>query len=341
MSLGLDVGTKLIKIVELEKDGEAFSLKSSGIVPNSGKPLENIEDEKEMAVIAESIIRLKKDAGIDEKNVNISLPERSVFSRVISFPPLTEQEVASAVKWEAEQYIPIPIEDAIVQHQIIGSGISPKDKSGKERIAVLLVAAPKKLVEKYLKVAQLARLEVQSVETEMIALSRSVSIPNQLVLAVDMGASSTNMAVSKGSQLLFSRSVPTGGDVLTRSITQSLGINVQQAEQYKKAYGLDKNQLEGKIYGSLSPIMGTIFDEIKKTIQFYQNEYSGGVPGSVMLSGGGAGIQEIISFASEKLGVEVGIINPFSKMKIEEATLKKLAPYLPFYSIAVGCAMRT
>src|SRR3990172_1117200 len=119
MSVGLDIGSKTIKIVELEQSGSGFALRASGIVGYSGGSIEKMADEKELAPLADAIRKLYRDAKISSKEVSIALPETQVFTRSIKFPILSDAEIASAVRWEAEQYIPIPINEAIIQHQII------------------------------------------------------------------------------------------------------------------------------------------------------------------------------------------------------------------------------
>ncbi|KKT32555.1 MAG: type IV pilus assembly protein PilM, nonfunctional, partial [Candidatus Woesebacteria bacterium GW2011_GWB1_44_11] len=109
---GLDIGSKTIKIVELEKEGEGFSLSASGIVGYSGITVDRMIDEKEMASLGQIIKKLHKEAGVSSGDVVISIPEPLVFTRTIKFPLLTDAEIASAVKWESEQYIPIPVAEA-------------------------------------------------------------------------------------------------------------------------------------------------------------------------------------------------------------------------------------
>src|SRR3990170_924339 len=170
MSVGLDIGTKTVKMVELEPSGKGFKLRAAGVLGYKGVSVQKLEEEKDFAALAEVVKKLHTDAKISSKEIVLALPEDEVFTRTIKFPPLTDQEIASAVKWEAEQYIPIPIAEAIIQHTIIErrENVSPPE------VVVLLVAAPKSLVEPYTRVAQMAGLSVVGVETALIALSRSL-----------------------------------------------------------------------------------------------------------------------------------------------------------------------
>ena len=334
--VGLDIGSKTIKIVEVVKDGNAFRLKASGVIGFQGVTPDKATDVNELTSLATVIKKLHKEAGISAKEVAIALPEAQVFTRTVKFPPLTDQEISSAVKWEAEQYIPIPIADAIIQHQIIGRN----ETSVPPEVVVLLVAAPKSLVEPYTRVVQMAGLSVVGVETELIALSRSLAPQNQTVLLVDFGARSTDIAVVKNGQLTFTRTIPTAGEAFTRAVAQSLGIEISQAEQYKRTYGLSGSQLEGKIKIALDPIFRVVVEEMKKAIHFYQSEEKEEAPKSIILSGGTAGLPEAISLLSKMMGLEVVIGNPFAKIAVDPEAAKSLASFAPLYSIAVGLAMR-
>jgi type IV pilus assembly protein PilM len=335
MSVGIDIGSKTIKIVELSRDGDKFVLKASGIVGHKSVTPAQIKDDKEFGVLAESIKKLHKEAKVSSKNVSIALPETQVYTRTIRFPLLTDSEIASAVKWEAEQYIPIPVDEAIIQHQII-----ERSEGSPAQVVVLLVAAPKALVEKYAKAIEMAGLSLASVETELIALVRALAPVDQTVLLVDLGARSTNIAIAKNAQLVFSRSIPTAGEAFTRAVAQILGVQEAQAEEYKRTYGLSKTQLEGKIKVALEPVFRMVADEMKKAVHFYQSEEKGDSPSSAILSGGTAGMPEVASSLTQMLGIEVIVGNPFSKVEVEPEAVKSLAGYAPFYSTSVGLAMR-
>ncbi len=334
--VGLDIGTKTIKIVELEKEGVSFSLSASGIVGFSGNSVEKIVDDKEMSAFAQVVKKLHAETGTGSKDIVLAIPEQGAFTRTVSFPLLTDAEITSAVKWELEQYIPIPAAEAISQHIIL----ERNEKSSPPSVLVLLVAAPRVLVEKYTKLVQMAGLNPVAVETELVALTRALAPPDKTVLLVDLGANSTDIAIARNSLLCFSRSIPLAGEAFTRAVSQGLGVNATQAEEYKKTYGLVSSQLEGKVKTALDPVLRLVVDEIKKAISFYQSEQKGEAPTAIQVSGGTSGMPQIITSLTELLGIEVSVANPFAKVKMDPETAKKLAPYAPLYSIACGLAMR-
>lgn len=334
--VGLDIGSKTIKAVELAKEGDNFRLLASGIIGHTGEAVEHIKEEKDTASLAEIIKKLFKEAKISSKEVSVSIPESQVFTRTITFPMLTDQEIESAVKWEAEQYIPIPLKEAIIQHQIL----ERRENATPPGVAVLLIAAPRTLVEKYTRITQMAGLTPVVVETSLMAAARALSPVDQTVMIIDLGARSTDMAIVKNGMLSFSRSVATAGEAFTRAVAQTLGVEMQQAEAYKRTYGLSGTQLEGKIRGALDPVFRMVTDEIKKAIHFYQTEEKGDAPRAVILSGGTAGMPEAVGVLTELLGLEVVVGNPFAKVVVNPDAAKSLAPFAPLYSIAVGLAER-
>ena len=334
MGVGLDIGTKTIKIVELAKEGNSFKLNGSGVVGYKGITPGNFKEEKDLLELAQVIKKLHKEARISSKDITIALPEEKIFTRVIDFPLLTDQEISSAIKWEAEQYIPIPIAEAIVQHQII----SRIEKGSPSGVKVLLVAVSRNLVEIYVKLLQSANLNTVKVDTELLSLTRVFAPNDKTSLIIDFGASSTDIAICNKGILSFSRSIPTAGEAFSRAVAQKLNITPQQAEEYKKAYGLS-SKLEEKIKGALDPVIRSVSDEIKKAIFHYQSEEKGEMPSSVILSGGSSGMPEVVTYLSKILGLEIVVGDPFAKVSLSTDAQKVLAPYAPLYSIAVGLAM--
>src|SRR3990167_3156469 len=123
--IGLDIGSKTIKVVELERSGKINKLVTVGVSAAPPKGLLSELPLDHMA-LAEAIKKTCLDARVTTRRVNIALPESMAFTRVIEMPMLSDKELASAIRWEAEQYIPLPLSEAILDYQIMG-----KDMSGK------------------------------------------------------------------------------------------------------------------------------------------------------------------------------------------------------------------
>src|SRR3989344_7319197 len=105
-TLGIDLGTANIKIARVS----GRKIEQLAVTPNPlGKVL--LEMEKDRDGMAEVIKRLLVENGIKERRFKIAVSESVVYSRVITLPVLTDTELASAIKWEAEQYIPVPLSE--------------------------------------------------------------------------------------------------------------------------------------------------------------------------------------------------------------------------------------
>lgn len=338
MSVGLDIGSKTIKVVELEKAGQGFSLRSAGAVNFQATQIEKLSDQKEIDTFAQTIKKLFVDARISSKKVTISIPESLIFMRTVKFPLLTNEEIESAVKWEAEEYIPIPVKDAIVRHKIL----ERQEVGNPPQVLVQVIAVPKLLVEKYMNIMSSAGLEVVAIETELLALSRTWGVPEKTVLLADFGARSTNIAIVKNEQLFFSRSVPTAGEAFSRAVSLGLGVTPIQSEEYKATYGLTDTQLEGKVGRAIRPVMNVIVDELKKSVSYFQMETRNEAPRSLILSGGTSGLPGIAAELTKILNMEVQVGNPFTRpnLAVDPESARSLANFAPIYSVAVGLALR-
>jgi len=331
---GLDIGSSNIKIVQLKKNKDKYQLTAFGSAPSTTKGLLS-EAESDITALAEVIKKLHKEIGIKTKNIATALPQDQVFTRVITLPNLSNEEIESALQWEAEQYVPIPLSEVILTYEIVGK----TKENNTENMELLLAAAPKSLVEKTIQILKIAGFNPVSIEMEIIPIVRSlISSDHQSVLVVDFGAKTTDLAVVEDGAIVLVHSIPTAGDALTRAISLELGLEFSQSEAYKRSYGVDPEKLEGKIRTALKPILNTIVNEIKKTIQFYNGR--GRTIQRIILTGGGAALPEINTVFAKEFNLEVQIGDPFSRV-VEDSLLSKIPTYnRALYSVAVGLAMK-
>jgi type IV pilus assembly protein PilM len=335
--IGLDIGSQNLKLVQLKKVGDKFGVIALGL-SSSPKSLES-ESQADLVGVAEAIKKLLEVTKVSARNVVTALPEDKVFTQVIEFPQLEEKELESAIKWEAEQHIPIPLSEAVIDYQMIES--SKKITSG-EKLEVFLVAVPKNLVAKYSQVLEMAGLKPVALETEMVALSRSLIIPGSSpTVIVDLGARATDIAIVENEQIVVTRSLPSDGEAITRSLVAALGLKKSQAEEYKKAYGVDESKLEGKIKEAVGPVLDVVIREIENVISFYQNRTEAAKVERVVLVGGTADLPQIVHLFAKKLGIEVEVGDPFQRIEGTEEILTKLEKGIaPLYSVALGLAMK-
>ena len=288
-----------------------------------------------MAAFSQTIVKMRKDAGTKTNRVVVALPEEQVSSHVVELPLMSDDEVKQALQWQVEQYIPIPADKAVWSWQVI-----KKDQAG-GGMEVLLVASAKNLVNTYIQILEQAGLEVVAMETELMATARAeVSAEFPLSLIVDIGSKTTDMGVIEKGQLVFSRTVPTAGEAFTRAIQTSLGLDANQAEQYKSTYGFSADKLDGKLVEAMKPVLSVIAGEIKKTSDFYVSKHSATGIGLVTVSGGVAVLPEMVSVLSGMIGMEVSVGNPFSKLIMDKNQAQSMSASGPIYGVAIGLAQR-
>lgn len=340
INVGLDIGFSSIKVVALAKEDKAFKLVSLGSIP-CPQPGMLSEADTDLEVVANAIKRLMSAAKIEEKEVIIALPESKVFTRVIDeLPYLTDNELSSAIRYASEEFIPMPLTEVNLNWQVLArSGGKGKDT----KTVVLVIASPKKVVSKYVKVLSLAGLRPKTLETEIIAVTRSLVGNNPFspsTLIVQLGATTTDFATISKGLIWLTRSISTGGMALTRSLAQHFNFEMLQAEEYKKVYGLLSDQLEGKVLEVLKPIADIIVGESKRVIQAFEAKYPENAIKRVVLSGGGAKMPGVVIYFANSLGLEVQEADPWSFIAKDKSLVAKLSQDASSYSVAVGLALR-
>lgn len=342
-TFGLDIGTSVMKTVWLSEMNGRYLLNAASMMPSPTKGMmsESPLDEEEMAHAIKNIVLNSK---IQTKYVNVALPENQVYTRVLEMPVLSDKELSSAIYWEAEQYIPIPLENVALDWKVLKR---PTKEEYDTKMQVLLVGAPQILIDKYQKILEMAGLVINSVETEILAVVRvliypdfnasNIEIPNTLIMSI--GSLSTSIAIVKNGIIVFTYSIPVGGAAMNRAIASDFGITLQQAEEYKKVYGVSDKNLEGKIGKASKPILMSIVSELKKALVFYNEKYKDSPIRQIILSGGSAKLPGLDLFFAQNCGIETAIANPW-KILVNQDLPKDLLDNSSDYAIAVGLGMR-
>ena len=338
-SFGLDIGVSGIKAVELSPDKNGFKLNASISAPTPPKGMlsESPVDEEEMA---QTLKKTLDEARISTKRVNVALPENQAYTKVVEMPFLSDRELASAIYWEAEQYIPIPLSNVSLSWSIIN-----RKAQSNSKMLVLMVGAPTIVVGKYQKVLQLAGLKINVLETEMLATVRALTSflpPNSITptIIINIGSISTSLAIIIGNNLVFTYSLPLGGAAINRAISTDFGLSHAQAEEYQKAYGISNSPLGQRIGKSTEPIMSSILSEVKKAVIYYSQKYKDSRIEQIVLSGETAKIPGIDTYFANSSGIETVIANPF-KFLDPNTVPKDIINNSPAYSIAVGLSLRS
>lgn len=334
--LGLDIGTNFIKAAQISRENNISRLLAAGYIasPVNIVSSTNIKDDE---ILGASINRLAHDMKIESVDVAASLPSSKVITRVIEVPNMTDTELASSIQWEAEQFIPLPLNRVKIDYSVISID------NNTSKMKVLLVAAPITIIEKYMRIITYAGLTPVALETEILAIGRSINFSNPQisnVLVLTIGATTSEIALLHNKILIYTKSYPIGGNSMTRAISQELGFEIPQAEEYKKNYGLDESKLEGKISKSIFPLFTSLFGEMEKTIAYFKEIYPKDDLKTVILCGGGSKLPGLVMATTKYLGLDTQIANPFDNIGIDPKILPSLLPDASMYPVAIGLGLK-
>ncbi|MCR4263831.1 MAG: type IV pilus assembly protein PilM [Candidatus Roizmanbacteria bacterium] len=328
--VGIDIGSTQIKAVEVELRNKQLQVVRAIIAPLKTSIVS--ESDTDLAEIAQTMKQALHEGGIKGGEVAISLLESQVFTRIIETPALSEKELNQALQWEAERYIPLPLNEVSMDSTIINK------YDGK--MEVLLVASPTRLIEKYSSLYSKAGVRIDAIENEALSVLRIYQEPNINSVLLDIGGTATTVYVLHGEHLSLVRPISMGGNALTKALSTELNLAVNQAEEYKRTYGLDPQQMEGKIAGILSQLIEPLVQEVTGSMTFFKERFPQDVVSRVILVGGGSLLPGLPAFLQNRIQIETVIGNPWVKFPADQALASQFKGFESLFSVATGLAVR-
>ena len=348
--IGIDIGTSSVKMVQLKLEENKAKLETYGFLDNFGtfEFSDNssrigklkVPDEK----IVEVIKKIIREAGVNTSEVVMSVPVFSTFSSIIEFPEIAEEEIAKAIPFEARQYIPVPLEEVILDWSIVGKKLN-KEGVGASALKqfvtqVILVAIPKDIAFKYSHIAEAAGLKLIALEAESFAMARSLVGNDKMpVLILDVGFKHTSISIIDKGCVMVNRGIDTGSSEMTRAISQGLGIDFNRAELLKKQNGLMQTGTETGVSKLIMPIVDIISNEMFRLINIYAQKNSRRIE-QIIITGGGAEVYGITEYLEKYLNLKVLTGNPWARIAYNPELEASLHEIGPFFSVATGLAMR-
>ena len=235
--LGLDIGSKAIKAVELRKSGQGVELVGRpAIVPTPPRTVDGGVITDPVAV-AEVIAKLVAHAKFTTKKAICAVGgDTSVVVRITEVPKMTGKELEQAIQFELDRQTPFPVDQVIYDYQPIERSDADPNAANME---VLLAVAQEDMVNEHVNALMGAKLTPVHVDIEALALARALidaagnNYADQTVAIVSIGATSTSIVVVRHRLLAFVRTIPTAGNALTTAIRQNFAGDDEQAERFK------------------------------------------------------------------------------------------------------------
>jgi len=333
----LDIGTTAVRVVELRKNGDVWSLAKYGSAPVDIKVAasDSMDDQRRLG---EVITNLITQTGITTHNVVVGMPSNKTFATVVDLPDLPVQELAATIKYQAEQFIPMAIEDVKIDWAVLGKSLRDTSK-----IEVLLASVSNKFSESRLDLVESLGLNVVALEPDSLAMVRSL-VPigsKDAHMIIDFGDFTTDIVLVLSGAPRLIRSIPVGMQTLVKVAQQNLTIDANQATQFIMKFGLYPDRLEGQILKSLDATLEQFVAEITKSAKFFQSRYPNVPLSSVILSGYTLSIPAFGEYIATKAGMPTVAGNAWGNVRFSPDMRDKLMQVAPQFAVAVGLAERT
>lgn len=311
---GFDIGHSSVKLMQIEPSTskKKDSVVGYGSMEFNPKAIKNgvIVDPEEIAKQSYKLITKNLIGTLTTRRIAAALPVAFTYNRVVTLPAMEKKDLAEAIHLEAEQSIPVPIDQLYLDYEVART-----DKDGQKEI--LMVAAPKNIVDSYVQLFKLLDLEVGLLETTINAVTRIVTHADRTsvpTLIIDFGSISSDLAVYDGT-IRVTGTADWGGETLTNEISSALKVSARQAYTIKTRYGLNPGKKQAEIMKALEPVLERLMNEIRRMTRFYQerSDKKQNIE-QIIILGGGANLPGMSTYLTDKLRVPTRLVNPWQNI---------------------------
>ncbi len=333
--IGLDIGSFAVRAAEVSNDGGHPTLHRFAQVtlpPGAVSDGEVVDAQ----VVSAALKRLWSDGGFSSRRVVVGVSSQRVIVRQADVTAMSQDELRSALNFEAQELIPIPVDEAVLDFQVIDPLLPNPDPNSPPNMRILLAAAQRDMVKKHLAAVRSADLDVVAVDPVALAMLRAVpSAPVGFAEAVvSIGGDLTTIAIREGNSARFVRVLNIGGSDLTEALSRELALSTHLAEDMKRrsANGAPI-AVAAQAQSALSLRMGGLVDEVRGSLDFFLAQTDTERVGRVILTGGAIQTEGLVSRLQQSLGSSVELANPLAavavgKTGLNDAQLRQSAPYM-------------
>lgn len=322
-SVGLDIGTSAVKLVELKFLKDTVELARFNLEP----------------IQADLSSQLKRIA--PSQAINISVSGAQTVIRYIDLPRMNEDELKQALRFEVQKYIPFPINEVILDSYILKEDLSDN------KMLVLVAVVKKEFINQRLKLIQEAGLKANIVDLDSLALinafnftyskEEDANIKNKTIALLNIGASMSNLNILENGHPVLSRDIYIAGNNLTGKVQDTVGTDLKSAEELKP--NIDKEKLN-KVVTVAESVISDLSKELRTSFDYYESQSTSSII-KIFLSGGGSKFPGLKDTLANLLGIEVEYWDPLKKISIadniDSKETKELSSQL---AVAVGLALR-
>lgn len=336
--LGLDIGTRFVKAVVLEKDGEHFKVQNFACEPITGNAFAEREI-KDFDAVSNALRKIKMSMKIKSKDVAVAVSGSSVISKIVFMDPdQTDFELESQIEIEADSLIPYPLEEVYLDFEELGES---KNHSGK--VDVLLSAAHKDMVDSRITLLREMQFEPKVMDIESYAIGNAINHfhnedATEPFVCLNIGATQLQVCVVSEGRVIYSKEHTFGFDTLINDLSLVHTLERQEAEQQ-----LLNDELPATWRQDTYPVfLSNLQQQIARAMQLYISTSHAERPTKIHICGGGAALPGLASDLATELAVEVDVFNPFADMSVsDKAAANDFAKFAPQLVVAAGLASRS
>lgn len=328
--VGLDLGSHAVKAVALRPNRRGWSLLAAGELPMPHG--ERVTQEQ----VSETAAALLDTLGLRRAHIAAALSGQAVIVKRLALPPMKKEELAEAIPWEAEQYIPFALTDVQLDYQVLESNKA----AATEALDVLLVAARRDRVNERVAVVSATgrRPAVLDVEAFALANAYSMNYPNRadpLSVLIHIGRSTTIVCALELGQPVFTRDINVGGAAYSDALEREMGYDATAIRRILHGQPSD----DESVTAVLREVHLQLIMEVRKTLDFYWSTTKVSPLSRIVLSGGASQVEGLSALLDQEFNTSVEWLDPFKLVtrssKVPGADLEG-----PAYAVAVGLAMR-
>ena len=327
ITVGLDVGTHSIKTVQLLKNGSS-DIRLLGL----GMTEINCREDNQFDATLLALKSALKDCNVRRSRVVTSLGGSSTVVKQVSFPTASAKEIASSLKWEANQHIPVPLDTVELTFQI------RKVSKGEKTSEVLLVAVNKEHLQNHISMLRQVEVDPRIIDVNPLALANAYlaltrNVPEKNVALLDIGASNTTIIIFRKGGFFFTRDISIAGNRFATEIRNAYHLENAQAELFKKEQRID--------IALFKTTLQQLLLEIRQSLLFYDTKTGNDGYEEIVLSGGGAKLSGLSTYLEQNLNLPVIKFMPLQHTKVVEALSMHEAESMELHmGVAMGLALR-